>query len=125
MTETNKTLDVLLPLGRKQLCYVYVSFEIFTLHTLLIAIICCLQLNTRGRHVCYLDGGLLVIDAASKRSMYLVIMPNKYNNELVLVIICIVMLLLFVNCPAVICLPSMCLSVLWRDTSSELWTLVL
>src|SRR3954451_11019715 len=30
---------------------------------------------------------------------------------------------LFVNCPSVICLPSM-LS-LWRDTTSELWTLVL
>src|SRR4051794_17163011 len=30
---------------------------------------------------------------------------------------------LFVNCPSVICIPSM-LS-LWRDTISELWTLVL
>src|SRR3954451_11785589 len=30
---------------------------------------------------------------------------------------------LFVNCPSIICLPSM-LS-LWRDTTSELWTLVL
>src|SRR3954469_17664810 len=30
---------------------------------------------------------------------------------------------LFVNCPSVICLPSM-LS-LWRDTTSKLWTLVL
>src|SRR3954452_15944847 len=36
---------------------------------------------------------------------------------------CLVQETLFVNCPSVICLPSM-LS-LWRDTTSELWTLVL
>jgi hypothetical protein len=27
-----------------------------------------------------------------------------------------------INCPTVICLPSMLLFVLWRDTISELWT---
>jgi hypothetical protein len=27
-----------------------------------------------------------------------------------------------INCPTVICLPSMLLFILWRDTASELWT---
>jgi hypothetical protein len=27
-----------------------------------------------------------------------------------------------INCPTVICLPSMSLFILWRDTTSELWT---
>ena len=34
---------------------------------------------------------------------------------------CIVMPSLFVNCPTVICSPNM-LFILWRDTTSELWT---
>ena len=75
---------------------------LFTLHTFLIAIICYLQLNTCGRHISYFVGGLLVIDGASKRSMYLVIMPNKYYYELYLVIICFMMPLPFVNCLAII-----------------------
>jgi hypothetical protein len=29
-----------------------------------------------------------------------------------------------INCPTVICSPSMLLFILWRDTTSELWTLV-
>ena len=52
MTETTKSADVLLPIGRKQLCYIYVSFALFTLHTLLNAVIRCLQLNTNGGHGC-------------------------------------------------------------------------
>jgi hypothetical protein len=31
---------------------------------------------------------------------------------------------LSINCPTVICLPSMLLFILWRDTTSQLWTLV-
>jgi hypothetical protein len=52
------------------------TFVLFTLHTLLKAIICCLQLNTQrllGRHPA---GGLLVIDAVGLRSMYYVVMPK-------------------------------------------------
>jgi hypothetical protein len=52
------------------------TFVLFTLHTLLKAIICCLQLNTQwllGRHP---EGGLLVIDAVGLRSMYYVVMPK-------------------------------------------------
>jgi hypothetical protein len=29
---------------------------------------------------------------------------------------------LLYNCPTIICLPSMLLFILWRDTTSELWT---
>jgi hypothetical protein len=32
------------------------------------------------------------------------------------------MYVIFTICPAVICLPSMLLFILWRDTTSELWT---
>jgi hypothetical protein len=52
------------------------TFVLFTLHTLLKAIICCLQLNTQwllGRHP---KGGLLVIDVVGLRSMYYVVMPK-------------------------------------------------
>jgi hypothetical protein len=52
------------------------TFVLFTLHTLLKAIICCLQINTQrllGRHPA---GGLLVIDAIGLRSMYYVGMPK-------------------------------------------------
>ena len=45
LTETIKTRDVFLPLGRKHRCDFLV---LFTLCTLLIAMICCLQLNTFG-----------------------------------------------------------------------------
>ena len=38
--------DVLLPLGRKQRCECPRAQALLTLHTLLNAIICCLQLNT-------------------------------------------------------------------------------
>ena len=48
LTETIKTRDMLLPLGRKQRCDFVVLFTLLTLCTLLIAMICCLQLNTFG-----------------------------------------------------------------------------
>ena len=46
--EISKVLDVLLPLGRKQRSLVHGTSGLFTLHTLLKAVIRCLQLNTRG-----------------------------------------------------------------------------
>ena len=48
MTEISKVVDVLLLLGRKQQSFVHGAIVLFTLHTLLNAIICCLQLNTGG-----------------------------------------------------------------------------
>ena len=46
MTEISKVVDVLLLPERKQQSFVHGTIVLFTLHTLLNAIICCLQLNT-------------------------------------------------------------------------------
>jgi hypothetical protein len=43
--------------------------------------------------------------------------------NLIVILMTFVCFLYSINCPTVICLPSM-LFILWRDTSSELWTLV-
>jgi hypothetical protein len=95
------------------------TFTLFTLCTLLKAIICCSQLNTRwllGRHP---EGGLLVIDTVGLWSMYFIVMPRV---NLIVIIMTYVRYLYSINCPTIICLPSMLLFILWRDTTSELWT---
>ena len=46
--EISKVVYVLLPLGRKQRSLVHGTSGLFTLQTLLKAVICCLQLNTGG-----------------------------------------------------------------------------
>ena len=48
MTEISKVVDVMLLLGRKQQSFIHGTIVLFTLHTLLNAIICSLQLNTGG-----------------------------------------------------------------------------
>jgi hypothetical protein len=96
------------------------TFALFTLCTLLNAFIYCSQLNTQwvlGRH---LESGLLVIDAVGLWSMYFVVMPRV---NLIVIIMTFLCYLYSINCPTVICLPSM-LFTLWRDTTSELWTSV-
>jgi hypothetical protein len=60
---------------------------------------------------------LLVIDAVGWRSMYLVVMPRV---NLIVILATYARYLYFINCPTVICLPSMLLFILWRDTTSEL-----
>src|SRR4051795_12723097 len=78
---------------------------LFTLHTLLIAIVRCLQLNTGGCRGCNPQGGLLVIDAVgltvyvfscNARISFHSVYSYGPSTEA-----------LFVNCSAVICLPSM------------------
>jgi hypothetical protein len=64
-------------------------------------------------------GGLLVIDAVGCLSMYLVVMPRV---NLIVILLTYARYLYSINCPTVICLPSMSLFILWRDTTSELWT---
>jgi hypothetical protein len=94
-------------------------FAFFTLRTLLNAVIRCSQLNTQcllGRHS---EGGLLVLDAVGLRSMYFVVMPRV---NLIVILMIYIHYLYSINCPTVICLPSMLLFILWRDTTSELWT---
>jgi hypothetical protein len=86
---------------------------------LLNAVICCSQLNTQRVLERHLESGLLVIDAVGLRSMYFVIMPRV---NLIVILMTYIRYLYSINCPAVICLPSMLLFILWRDTPSELWT---
>jgi hypothetical protein len=81
------------------------TFALFTLHTLLNAIICCSQLNTQGVLGRLPTSGLLVIDAVGLRSMYFVVMP-KVN--LIVILVTYVRYLYSIDCPTVICLPSMC-----------------
>jgi hypothetical protein len=65
--------------------------------------------------------GLLVIDAVGWQFMYFVVMPRV---NLIVILLTYACYLYSINCPTVICLPSMLLFILWRDTTSELWTLV-
>jgi hypothetical protein len=78
---------------------------LFTLHTLLNAIICCLQLNTQGVLERFPASGFLVIDAVGWRSMYFVVMPRV---NLIVILITYVHYLCSINCQTVICLPCMC-----------------
>jgi hypothetical protein len=68
-----------------------------------------------------LASGLLVIDAVGWRSMYFIVMPRV---NLIVILVTYARYLYSINCPTVICLPSMLLFILWRDATSELWTLV-
>jgi hypothetical protein len=60
---------------------------------------------------------LLVIDTVGWRSMYLVVMPRV---KLIVILSSYARCLYSINCPTVICLPSMYYFILWRDTASEL-----
>jgi hypothetical protein len=68
------------------------------------------------------ESELLVIDAVGWRSMYFVVMPRV---NLIVILSSYARCLYSINCPTVICLPSMYYFILWRDTASELWTSVL
>jgi hypothetical protein len=108
---------VLLPLGRKQ--HSCVQGYSFCLHYTL----CLMQLSVV--HNLILEGcsddiptsGLLVIDAVGWRSIYFVIMPRV---NLIVILLTYACYLYSINCPTVICLPSMLVFILWRDTTSEL-----
>jgi hypothetical protein len=65
------------------------------------------------------SGGWIISHAVGLRSMYFVIMPRV---NLIVILMTYVRYLYSINCPTIICLPSMLLFVLWRDTTSELWT---
>jgi hypothetical protein len=80
------------------------TFSLFTLCTLLNAIICCSQLNTQGVIGRFPASELLVIDAVGWRSMYFVVMPRV---NLIVILVIYVRYLYSINCPTVICLPSM------------------
>jgi hypothetical protein len=110
---------VLLPLGRKQ--HSCVQAHSFCLHYTL----CLMQLSIVRNLI--LEGGsddipasgLLVIDVVGWRCMYFVVIPRV---NLIVILVTYAHYLYSINCPTVICLPSMLLFILWRDTTSELWT---
>ena len=79
---------------------------LFTLHALLNAIIRCLQLNTGRCRGCNPEGGLLVIDAVGLTVYVFCVMPAYLFIVFILEVI--VQRALSVNCPSVICLPSIC-----------------
>jgi hypothetical protein len=80
------------------------TFALFTLRTLLNAIICCSQLNTQGVLGQFPASGFLVIDAVGWRSMYFVVMPRV---SLIVILVMYVCYLYSINCLTVIDLPSM------------------
>jgi hypothetical protein len=96
---------VMLPLGRKQ--HSYVQGHMLCIHYTL----CLMQLSVFRKLIlvgCSDDipvGGLLVIDAVGWRSMYFVVMPRV---NLIVILTIYVRYLYSINCPTVICLPSMC-----------------
>jgi hypothetical protein len=110
---------VLLPLGRKQ--HSCVQGYLFCLHYTL----CLMQLSVIRNLILvgYSDdipvGGLLVIDAVGWRSIYFVVMPRV---NLIVILTTYARYLYSINYPTIICLPNMLLFILWRDTTSELWT---
>jgi hypothetical protein len=53
--------------------------------------------------------------------MYFIVIPRV---NLIVILMTYVRYLYSINCPTIIYLPSMLLFILWRDTTSELWTLV-
>jgi hypothetical protein len=57
--------------------------------------------------------GFLVIDAVGLQSMYFVVMPKV---SLIVILVMYVRYLYSINCPTVICLPSMCF-LSYRETS--------
>jgi hypothetical protein len=119
VTETSKVVDVLLPLGRKQ--HSYAQGHMLCLHYTLclmhLSVICNLILVEFSDW--FATSGLLVIDVVGWQSMYLVVMPRL---NLIVILSTYACCLYSINCPTIICLPSMCYFILWRDTTSELWT---
>jgi hypothetical protein len=105
VTETSKVVDVLLPLGRKQ--HSYVQGHMLYLHYTL----CLMQLSVVRNFIlmgCSDDipvGGLLVIDAVGWWSMYFVVMPRV---NLIVILATYARYFYSINCPTIICLPSMC-----------------
>jgi hypothetical protein len=51
--------------------------------------------------------------------MYFVVMPRV---NFIVILMTYVHYLYSINCQTIICSPSMLLFILWRDTTSELWT---
>jgi hypothetical protein len=66
------------------------------------------------------SGGWIISHRCSWITVYVLCCNVQVN--LIVILVTFVRSLYFINCPTVICLPSMLLFLLWRDTTSELWT---
>jgi hypothetical protein len=66
------------------------------------------------------SGGWIISHRCSWITVYVLCCNTQVN--LIVILMTFVCLLYSINCPTVICLPSMLLFILWRDTTSELWT---
>jgi hypothetical protein len=66
-----------------------------------------------------ISGGWIISHKCRLRSMYFVVMPRVNFIVLLMTYVCY---LYSINCITIICLPSMLLFILWRNTTSELWT---
>jgi hypothetical protein len=88
-------------------------------NTFLNAVICFSQLNTQGVL------GLIPREwIISHRCIWMTVYVFCCNARVNLIVIfsTYARYLYSINCPTVICLPSVCYFILWRDTTSELWT---
>jgi hypothetical protein len=105
-------VDVLLLLGRKQ--HSYAQGHILCLYYTL----CLMQLSVIRNLIlmgCSDDipvSGLLVIDVVGWQSMYFVVMPRL---NLIVIFLTYHVYLYSINCPTIICLPSMCYFI-YRET---------
>jgi hypothetical protein len=66
-----------------------------------------------------ISGGWIISNRCSWIMVYVLYCNAQVN--LIVILMTFVRLLYSINCPTVICLPSMLLFILWRDTTSELW----
>jgi hypothetical protein len=64
--------------------------------------------------------GWIIRHRCSWIMVYVFIVMPRVN--LIVTLVTYVRYLYSINCPTAICLPSMLLFILWRDTTSELWT---
>jgi hypothetical protein len=95
---------VLLPLGRKQHSCVQGYFLCLHYALCLMRLFVVRNLILKGSSDDIPAIGFLVIDAVGLRSMYFVIMPRV---SLIVIHVMYVRYLYSINCPTVICLPSM------------------
>jgi hypothetical protein len=93
------------------------TFALFTLHTLLNAII---YYSQRGPRM--IPREWIISHRCSWIAVYIFFVIPRVN--IIVILVTYARCLYSINCPAVICLPCMLLFILWRDTTSELWTLV-
>jgi hypothetical protein len=64
--------------------------------------------------------GWIISHRCSWMEVYVFVVMPRVN--LIVILLTYACCLYSINCPTIICLPSMLLFILWRDTTSELWT---